>query len=30
MRQLKEVEACAEAAKDSPGRRRLRERGLRP
>jgi uncharacterized protein (DUF433 family) len=30
MRQLKEVEAYAEAAKDSPGRRRLRERGLRP
>lgn len=30
MRQLKEVEALAEAAKDSPGRRRLRERGLRP
>jgi hypothetical protein len=26
MRQLKEVEAYAEAAKDSPGRRRLRER----
>jgi len=26
MRQLKEVEALAEAAKDSPGRRRLRER----
>ncbi len=30
MRQLKEVEAFAEAAKDSPGRRRLRELGLRP
>ena len=30
MRQLKEVETLAEAAKDSPGRRRLRERGLRP
>jgi len=30
MRQLKEVEAYAEAAKDSPSRRRLRERGLRP
>ena len=30
MRQLKEVEAYAEAAKDSPGRRRLRERSLRP
>ena len=30
MRQLKEVEAYAEAAKDSPGRRRLREHGLRP
>ena len=33
MRQLKEVEALAEAAKDSPGRRRLRElreQGLRP
>lgn len=30
MRQLKEVEAYAEGAKDSPGRRRLRERGLRP
>ncbi|MEK6322272.1 MAG: DUF433 domain-containing protein [Acidobacteriota bacterium] len=32
MRQLKEVEALAEAAKDSPGRRRLREvreQGLR-
>lgn len=28
MRQLKEVEVLAEAAKDSPGRRRLRERGL--
>lgn len=28
MRQLKEVEALAEAAKDSPGRRRLRERVL--
>jgi uncharacterized protein (DUF433 family) len=28
MRQLKEVEALAEAAKDSPGRRRLREKGL--
>ena len=27
-RQLKEVEAFAEAAKDSPGRRRLRETGL--
>jgi uncharacterized protein (DUF433 family) len=26
MRQLKEVEELAEAAKDSPGRRRLRER----
>jgi len=30
MRQLKEVEAYADAAKDSPGRRRLREHGLRP
>jgi uncharacterized protein (DUF433 family) len=30
MRQLKEVEALAEAAKDSPGRRRLREQGLLP
>lgn len=30
MRQLKEVDAYAEAAKDSPGRRRLRELGLRP
>jgi uncharacterized protein (DUF433 family) len=30
MRQLKEVEALDEAAKDSPGRRRLRELGLRP
>ena len=30
VRQLKEVEALAEAAKDSPGRRRLREKGLRP
>jgi uncharacterized protein (DUF433 family) len=28
MRQLKEVEDLAEAAKDSPGRRRLRERVL--
>jgi uncharacterized protein (DUF433 family) len=28
MRQLKEVEALAEAAKESPGRRRLREKGL--
>lgn len=28
MRQLKEVEALAAAAKDSPGRRRLREKGL--
>ena len=28
MRQLKEVEALADAAKDSPGRRRLREQGL--
>lgn len=28
MRQLKEVDALAEAAKDSPGRRRLREKGL--
>ncbi len=28
--QLKEVEALAEAAKDSPGRRRLREKGLLP
>ena len=28
MRQLKEVEGFAEAAKDSPGRRRLREKGL--
>jgi uncharacterized protein (DUF433 family) len=30
MRQLKEVEAFAEAAKDSPVRRRLRELGLQP
>ena len=30
MRQLKEVDAYADAAKDSPGRQRLRERGLRP
>jgi uncharacterized protein (DUF433 family) len=30
MRQLKEVESLAGAAKDSPGRRRLRARGLRP
>ena len=30
MRQLKEVEALAEAAKDSPGRRRLREKSLLP
>jgi len=30
VRQLKEVEALAEAAKDSPGRRRLHEQGLRP
>ena len=30
MRQLKEVEALAKAAKDSPGRRRLREKGLLP
>ena len=30
MRQLKEVDAYADAATDSPGRRRLRERGLRP
>ena len=30
MRQLKEVEGLAEAAKDSPGRRRLREQGLLP
>ena len=30
MRQLKEVEAFADAAKDSPARRRLRELGLRP
>ena len=30
MRQLKEVESLAEAAKDSPGRRRLREKGLLP
>ena len=30
VRQLKEVEALAEAAKDSPGRRRLREKGLLP
>lgn len=30
MRQLREVEAFAEAAKDSPARRRLRERALRP
>ena len=30
MRQLAEVDALAEAAKDSPGRRRLRDRGLRP
>jgi len=29
VRQLKEVEALAEAAKDSPGRRRLREKGMR-
>ena len=29
MRQLKEVEALAEAAEDSPGRRRLCELGLR-
>ncbi|HEV8484386.1 MAG TPA: DUF433 domain-containing protein [Blastocatellia bacterium] len=28
MRQLREVDALAEAAKDSPGRARLRERGL--
>jgi uncharacterized protein (DUF433 family) len=28
MRQLKEVEALAAAAKDSPGRRRLRQCGL--
>lgn len=28
MRQLREVEALADAAKDSPGRRRLREKGL--
>ena len=28
--QVKEVEALAEAAKDSPGRRRLRQLGLRP
>lgn len=28
MRQLKEVDALADAAKDSPGRRRLREQGL--
>jgi uncharacterized protein (DUF433 family) len=28
VRQLKEVEALADAAKDSPGRRRLRERVL--
>ena len=28
MRQLKEVEALSEAAKDSPGRQRLREKGL--
>src|SRR5216683_1105621 len=28
VRQLKEVEALAEAAKDSSGRRRLREKGL--
>ncbi|HTG18299.1 MAG TPA: DUF433 domain-containing protein [Blastocatellia bacterium] len=30
VRQVKEVEALAEAAKDSPGRRRLRQLGLRP
>jgi uncharacterized protein (DUF433 family) len=30
VRQLKEVETLADAAKDSPGRRRLREKGLRP
>lgn len=30
MRQLKEVEALADAAKDSPGRRRLREHRLLP
>ena len=30
MRQLKEIEALAEAAKDSPGRSRLRQLGLRP
>ena len=30
MRQLKEVEALAEAAKDSPGRRRLLERVFGP
>jgi uncharacterized protein (DUF433 family) len=30
MRQLKKVEALAEAAKDSPGRQRLRDLGLRP
>ena len=30
MRQIEDVEAYAEAAKDSPGRRRLRELGLRP
>ena len=29
-RELREVDALAEAAKDSPGRARLRERGLRP
>jgi uncharacterized protein (DUF433 family) len=30
VRQVKEVEALAEGAKDSPGRRRLRQLGLRP
>ncbi|MEK6303238.1 MAG: DUF433 domain-containing protein [Acidobacteriota bacterium] len=30
MRQVKEIETLAEAAKDSPGRRRLRQLGLRP
>lgn len=30
MRQLKEVDAYADAAKDSPGRRRLWELNLRP
>ena len=30
VRQLKEVEALADAAKDSPRRRRLRVKGLRP